>query len=234
MGPLAFFHDASWLLKPIVGALEQHLANLEHSMFVLSFTRKSDSLSQWGLYGDHGKGVALGFDLSTLRAPDGPPLGVGLSEPVVGPCCYDTEIQELAVQKTIKPLIDFAGSQVESFGPEQRVELIRATAGHVLVVSALLGGCLKHPGFVEEDEWRVLVLGTTPEPPPTLKTRSHKYGPGDATYVELPFGPSTSLPLTHVTLGPQVDSAAEMRIRNVFARYGHAPIFTRSTIPYRG
>ena len=232
--PKGIFIDYGWLLKPIVQALDAHLKDVEHRMFVLSFTKLANSLSQWVRYAGDGNGVALGFDLSRLRAPEALPPGPGLSEPVVGPCTYDLELQGRAIERVVKPMIEFAIEQEQGFGPEPRVELIRATAVHVLLTSALLGGVLKHPGFVEEEEWRVLVLSASKAVPAAVKTRPHRYGTGDAEYIELQFGTTAGLPITHVTLGPRVDPSTEQRVRDCLANYGHTPQVVRSGIPYLG
>lgn len=40
---------------------------LKHQTLIVCFSKESDMLSQWRAYGDDGKGVSIGFDVSMLK-----------------------------------------------------------------------------------------------------------------------------------------------------------------------
>jgi Protein of unknown function (DUF2971) len=227
----SFSAGNEWLIDPVAFTVRNDAKERRHLMFVASFSAAFDSLSQWRAYANDGAGVALGFDLSELRADDAPPIAEGLSRPVVCPCVYDRTLQREVIETSIRPIVDFALAH-RAAKIENNEALRRAAALHTLVAANELGGLLKNSGFSEEREWRILVVSDRPGPvPKAVKFRNTRFGP--APYVEVSLRRSGVLPLHHVVVGPRVDPAAIRALRMMFDREELDVRITQSEVTYR-
>jgi hypothetical protein len=171
-----------WLLPYLMRAIERDAENRATLMFVASFSRAADSLSQWRAYADDGRGVAIGFDLTHL-SDQGDSLGTEFAGPTVDRCIYNPKLQREIVSDCLPEQLA-AGIRFVAQGGDQktaRVEVARS----LLVSVGVLGCVLKQSGFREEREWRILVMGKKGLQASSLGFRDSKYGP--APYVKVPI-----------------------------------------------
>lgn len=119
------------------------LSNVESCPFFCLFLCQSGNiLSQWRGYGDDGRGVAIGFNLHALGFQSGMP-GLNAYGPDIKafPIEYDEDKQLQTVDKLLSMLTHSAC--------DERV------ISEVVAVGAALAISFKHPGFREEQEWRL-------------------------------------------------------------------------------
>ena len=120
--------------------------------FVACFCEYEDLLSQWRGYGTGQAGVSLGLNLSRLAQIGHLPPNTYLRKVV-----YDADLQRESVRtateswlQTAETLLD-SGTNAKAIFPYPAIwALQQALAEHHL--------CLKHPGYAEEQEWRLIKL----------------------------------------------------------------------------
>lgn len=169
-------------------------------VFVTCFCAKDDLLSQWRGYGASGGGYSLEFysALLTQKAPtDDSPQIFSLERVIYRPR------EKRAV---IESLLDMAANHLSAAPGDESIPEVSG------VLSSLLGHLcarLKHSGFEEEDEWRLIctvphLLREDPDTPKVL------FRPGSShliPYVELKARAWTGpwkgfLPVTGIRVGP--------------------------------
>jgi hypothetical protein len=217
--------EPDWLLPALLRAVRGDAEQRTRLMFVASFSRDGDSLSQWRAYADDGAGFSLGFDPSALHAST-TPVGEQLTEPVLDRCIYSKRAQRGALEDCIPQQIA-AGIRFVANGGDTKTARLEVTRS-VLVSVGLLGCILKQSGFREEREWRILVMAHKGLQS-ALEFRDTKFGP--APYVKVPLG--TPLPLARVVLGPRTNPAVERTVRLMLDRHGSTASITRSRVSYR-
>jgi hypothetical protein len=146
-------------------------------MFIVCFCEDGDLLSQWRGYGTD-QGYALGFDTEQLKA-----LNIGETIPVQygipNPAEYFAQELEVASHRSGHP------GMVEWHASEQLLPRLAR---------------VKHPGFAEEREWRILIqmpLYELKEPKVSVQFRPSSMGP--IAYLVIPFPPEC---LREVIIGP--------------------------------
>lgn len=200
-------------------------------LYVVSFCRKGDLLSQWRGYGAFGAGYAVGFDLATLAPP---PQVARLIE-----VTYDDEILRSAVHYILDIYIehlDHCGWQ----HAEDVVDWSRAT------LNSLAQG-FKHPAYSEEREVRLLCsrYGSyerqekeqrTYEVPIMYRAR----GANIVSYLDLPLAfadqaEGTKLPIREVVIGPGASLEQNKRsLEGLLSSHGYANVrIVGSQIPFR-
>jgi hypothetical protein len=198
------------------------------SMFIVSFSKLDDSLSQWRAYANNGDGLALGFDLRELWKEE-QRVADGLSQPLVNACIYDENTQRQTVAEMLRPLLTYMLKNWKDLEDRNAAQV--ALIQQVLVAANLLGVMMKNPGFHEEAEWRVVVMKASEAALSSVRFRDTKYGP--APYVELPLSKTDKLPLTNVVFGPRVEAPAKRSIRMMLESYGYSPTITNAKATYR-
>lgn len=121
----------------------------ELEFYVLCFSEEPNSLSQWRGYADEGKGVNIGFNISSTKARSIFMDGFDLKYPFYyGPVIYDTEAAIKIVRGYMEPYIG-----IEEPNPKS----VRFTA-HLLSCWAIF---YKEQHFKEEKEYRLVYIPNT-------------------------------------------------------------------------
>jgi len=179
-------------------------------MYIVCFCKSGDLLSQWRGYGVD-QGYALGFDktkLASLNIGEIAPVQYGIPNPKD---FFDDELKT-ACHPTAHPgTYDYFSSR--DFLP--RIAKI------------------KHPGFAEEKEWRIMTQLAVLEDDidnPKIKFRPSKMGP--ISYLAHTF---THNCLKEIVIGPgEYSTVRENAVRNLLNHYHFEKVHTRiSTIPLR-
>lgn len=197
--------------------------------YACCFCEDPDILSQWRAYTDRGGGYAIGFDMEDLtRAGVKPNLSLF-------PVDYGTGVNEELLAHDIKVLCE-ALLQCAQQSPGNDDVLVSAACEDLKLAFIFRLFWLKHPGFAEEKEWRILANFDSAD-----VTRL-KFRQGQTTflpYVELEpsaFGDSfAKLPIREVVHGPTAHpQLAAQALDALFKKNGFtAPKIWGSTIPLR-
>jgi hypothetical protein len=177
------------------------------TMFVTCFCEDPDLLSMWRCYSGQGGGFCLAFD--------GPSLNNGL-------------------QRDHLNVGDFAARLVKVYygeRPPDKMESLLTAGGHS-TAQWVLENMIKHEGFAEEKEWRIIV----PDPPESQMSFCSSHATIKAfVNIKNQFGDG-KLPLKKILYGPTLrhDAALMKTLLWMTHRYGYAftPI-DHSKIPYR-
>jgi len=174
--------------------------------YVVAFSADGgDRLSQWRAYGDWGAGFSIGFDYEKLSHHFGDFTRV---LPVTYPreaqkevLAYEVLVDEVEQSWTIRE------NAVHRW--TDHVEVIDRYCRSQLVAFLLAeSAALKHPGFNEEREFRLVATRMHPSCPKP-KFRAGKYG--IVPYVELGSRCGPRLPVKKVTQGPTADRLSARR-----------------------
>lgn len=120
--------------------------------YIICFCENGDLLSQWRAYSDAASGVSIGFDRDDIRWICESWPNLSLFKIV-----YEEAEQVAAVRSVVCDWIELvqelvaSGEEWSALFPLPALELLRAQLSEFHIT-------FKHPGFVEEQEWR-LVLG---------------------------------------------------------------------------
>lgn len=210
----------SVFLPEVIGSIADN--PLDPKIFVTSFCRCGDLLSQWRGYGLDG-GYAIGFDypaLDTMRKDEYNKrcFFMSLFDFVV----YNDETIPKSFENSIDNLINMLGDFFNKPQP-QREEALKLYIENLPL--------LKHKGFFEEQEYR-LVFATKSAQVSDIKFR---YRSGVAVPYIVLFGDEhIPLPIREIVVGPSQD--AELRVQSIqlmLVQKGLNPDFVKlSSIPY--
>lgn len=221
LDPFGSLVNTQDLLQSVLkGAKKGLLSKDSQNLFVASFSKHGDQLSQWRGYGQGGRGVSLGFDLTKLR----PPAESG-STFAFGPCVYKPVLKKAIIHNSIDKVrlaaegwlkdmlkeLDLAAQQgkdltsfAKSLTTPDAMALLRKTTEAFLVELFRFTPFLKHESFEEEAEWRI-VAPLSPGGSVSFVKRFMRHG----TSMLLPtVNPSLrgtgekELPLKQVIIGP--------------------------------
>ncbi|WP_305842239.1 DUF2971 domain-containing protein [Photobacterium leiognathi] len=150
---------------------------IKHDIYVASFSENADLLSQWRGYCPQGSGVSIGFDSEILNAYC-ENQGYRLEK-----CIYDSEIQSSRIIDITKRCLDIfpqpsiTREDYSSLGSKEQVvftlnERERTTNGQDRDAAKAatdwlceqVNECaplIKHSGFHEESEWRIVAHNPT-------------------------------------------------------------------------
>jgi hypothetical protein len=192
------------------------------SAFVISFCGRCDKASQWLHYCRSGTGVALGF---------APELGQIVKRDLAW-IDYDPVSQTSRLER----LIDAGRSVVARAGAPQPW-MIEAAAHLVSIYIPALAVRMKHPSFVDEEEWRLIGLdvrrdGVSRTPPPaggSFKWR--RTGAMPVPYEELSFAHRLEA-LEEVVVGYSSPLGLDA-VRLLLSEQGMRPSVRRSDVPVR-
>jgi hypothetical protein len=202
----------------------------------------ADVLSQWRAYGDGGQGVAIGFDLNALRSL------VSSDELPITLALHQVEYQQVAHEAAVRPLYqqlseliaagaltdadlaELLGAETTSV-PEAAPTASRSAARLLMTLLSHADTYfrLKHEGFSEEKEWRLLsnqFHGISEE----CRFRAR----GSRVVAYRPFSiPNVSDLITEVVAGPRHSTHLSL-LSSVLRQAGLLKTPVRaSTIPYR-
>ena len=200
--------------------------------FAISFCEKENLLSQWRGYGQSGSGFALGFQtdrLSEFVAEQRPDSNLRPEESVpviLRRVIYEQHTQENFVRSWIRAIVKSLRFDRRAKTPTQTE---RPYTQLDMAVIRLLYECLvcfKHPGFYEEEEWRLIQQGRVGDQDVTkvdFRTKSGRI----VSYTPLTFRSAgrraglqgrdpNVLPIVAITYGPTLDPGGSERALRAF------------------
>ncbi len=203
----------------------QRLVDMAHP-FVASFTLNSGSLKHWGEYGDRAKGYAIGFRSLPLPTKE-VELDFGSDTAVdYQACIYDeSEFRKRARSEALRIAADFE-TYVNTFGPQVEEPVREHAIAWILAKFGSLVPFAKHGSFWEENEWRLLLVGT----PKRGGVRDTKYG--QANFAKYSLKKPNRMDLAELVAGPRADLEL-LRREAEKAGYGDVPV-TQFESSYRG
>jgi hypothetical protein len=140
-------------LEKLFNQLHFQKTNQSH-IFTVSFSESRDQLSQWRAYTRNG-GYALSFKGSALSHV------ANAQGYLIAKCIYEETLK--------KELIDeFISNKVHESTTELNIDLLAILAANEFLIIAAM---MKHQGFSEEKEWR-LISTTSRDDPSQIKYRS--------------------------------------------------------------
>jgi hypothetical protein len=176
-----------------------HRFLLEHLLFTCSFTEAGNLLSQWRAYCPPSAGVSLGFHASELMdAADA--QGFQLVQAI-----YNRDAQLLLINEWLDFVLATKDGQEESPAkchPSQSYHShFRANEEALLQIAARM----KHRGFAEEREWRLVSKVGRDLQDPKLKFRAGKTRL--IPYIDFtpPLTNEQNMSLCHIYIGPAQD-----------------------------
>jgi hypothetical protein len=218
----------------IFDMLDDAERNTKH--YAVSFCGNGNLLSQWRGYGQSGGGFALGIaaaELTNFQAEilPNPPVDPGLLGVFLRKVIYEPQLQQQLVRGWIAFLLRWLDSRRASTADTPEAVRTSEPANIVarLLYEALV--CFKHPGFAEEEEWRLIQqgrIGRQDVCKVTFRARSGRI----VSYSPLTFrqaagqhrdgeSPRNDFPLSAVTFGPSLDGeAAERALRMLLESQG--------------
>ena len=234
IGSHDYLRDTSWKLggftdvSRILETLTTDPSSLGVEVYIASFSTKQDHLSQWRGYCPQG-GYALMFDYNDLKGT------IREQNFIFGKCLYDS-YQQSNDEEKIKDLVEAVVRKIAPLGydsaafspPGIQQEIVR----HVAAISPFI----KHGGFYEEDEWRLVCVETEQQ---TDCVREVHFGPQNKPYVKFNLD-NYSFEKLRVMVGPMLNqdkagvSAKEFLARQLTLSFDKAAEQVQlSEIPYR-
>ncbi len=203
-------------------------------IFVVSFSKTGDLLSQWRAYCPKNSGFNLGFDLKIIQEV------VNKQGFFISKCLYDPEEQKAAIKYLLRQwglfYIDNMG-RFSAFAKENDIEGLTGAVMEVTseLLEAVVHLCplLKDPSFVEEKEWRLVSHPISVEHPQV------KFREGNSMlvpYFDLHLTNNTEqLSIKSITIGPTSDPESSSDSLKAFLKskkinYDKVEV---SKIPYR-
>jgi hypothetical protein len=197
-----------------------HRFLLEHLLFTCSFTEAGNLLSQWRAYCPPSAGVSLGFEAQEL-------LGAADAQGFqLVKCIYARELQILLVNEWLNRVLatkdDKEDPPFKSHPSQSYHSHFRVNEETFLQIAARM----KHSGFSEEREWRLVSRVGRDLRDPKLKFRAGKTRLIPFIEFELPLTQGGALSLQHVYIGPAQDhnisfSAIASLLTNSGAKVSH-------------
>lgn len=201
-----------WILSETLHKLEKQRSQI----FVASFSEKSDLLSQWRGYCPQGPGVSIGFDMDLLRQYS---IENGFK---LEKCIYDTFSQSQIFEKLTSeclnefPQFDMSRDAYNELSSKEKVNFEidsrlfmdkpenRIKVNHIfdkLKENITLNAPLvKHPGFHEESEWRIISHN------PTFQTHFRAAKSHLIPYLILPIIKEYPNIIKEICVGPNPES----------------------------
>jgi hypothetical protein len=207
------------VLDPLCERYDQHSLSNRTDSYVVSFSTRPDSLSQWRAYAAGGSGCCLGFE-SVDPWDDPKESETRTWAPTLHECIYDRDKFLQRCTAALEAVL-CAFETVEGVHKPQSALLVQTAHRHILQLGAYLTPQLKDSGYVEEAEWRLIALV-----PPRRHDRIH-FRPHPLTtvpYFKLPMaGPGEQMKLSALTIGPMQDQErGDIAAQMLLERYGYS------------
>jgi hypothetical protein len=210
-------------------------------VFIASFSEQGDQLSQWRAYGGGGSGYAIGFQKlprGSTGNDETAPFALSLFR-----CNYD----EVAFRELVSDRIQRAAQALERLAPRFVQEAARSLAlgtamAALFRVLSYETPRLKHSGFSEEKEWRLVAITAPPDGengltwPEDVGFRARNGGLVPFLKLSCCVEPGPArLGLARVVVGPAEDpERATLAARMLLEKYGYDPdIVSLSGVPFR-
>jgi hypothetical protein len=203
------------------------------TFYIACVSEDGNLLSQWRAYADDGRGASIGFDSGAFAFPQGlnftqvfhmDPLGCTLDRVV-----YE-EREQLEAARRVFSFIDQMARTDIIENPYSYDALID-TGRDCLSYAARL---LKHPGFREEREWRIVYDGQADRALSGIgrERKSRVRGAAEIGYFPFEFR-HAARPLRELVLGPKCAMTVE-EAAVLLERCGYGEVVIRkSDVPYR-
>ena len=202
---------------------------LKDRTYITSFSSAVDCLPMWGMYGQNGHGLALGFDTAILK-----------TDLILFKCLYATEKNEKWLKEEISKLMKAPGDLGKLLKEENILSKILDNSLNMLLVYILLWTLSKNPAYAYEEEIRCMLIvekeynqetkGSSVEKKEFIKYRlkNNLIVP----YVEL-YLPKTAL--KEIWIGPTNDmELATKSLRTYLDHMGFNEVeIKQSKVPYR-
>jgi hypothetical protein len=206
-------------------------------IYIISFSEEPDMLSQWRAYSDHAKGCCIEFDFTDSHLftifDEFSPWALE-----VLPVIYDESSQRKLMRSGIEKLLNYLSSYSLTGFSEVELGIV---AGFVIRALDLFALAFKHPGFVEEREWRVIASCQITQT--ETKKKYRHTDSGTINYLECIFLQGDKerlwqrklLPITGIKYGPLADVSVKDEINKLLSinGYDNQVVYTNSTIPLR-
>ena len=255
-----------WAVENIFGS--DFLNPNSAQIFVASFSDSENDLNQWRAYSHGTYGVSISFDLEAIRPPVESDLAVTFA-----PCIYDDGEKERLVQRALYYFVNesqtlwshtiqqflqnAAGKARPSF--EEILAFTNASFSSAKYKTQLktgfiearkrilwLAGLLKHRGFKDEKEWR-LVLPISPGKDKTNlihPIRIRQTAGAQVPYIAFPLDavttssdpavpPTPALPINDLMLGPSASKDAVKAALDFLQSNSINVVPRLSDVPYR-
>lgn len=198
-----------------------------------------DRLSQWrGYGGSDGPAYSISFDTDALRSLEcRQDRGQQFSRPILRKVIYDVDRQVAILARYINEYLDALIDRPQPVG----AGAMKAIAFSFQAGLQFPAACFKHPGFAEEDEWRLILNGTTNPP----KFRASRIGLIPFKEIEnsrtpASFGNGTlqsqtpSLPIARLRQGPTAEpDLAARSMAQFLSIHGYNTELKLSRVPFR-
>ena len=182
--------------------LEQLFSDKKIKLFNFSFCAKKDYLCAWRAYADDGSGVSIGFNRQNMIQREGIP-------PYIGKVYYHDD----ELKNCIAELISIV--HLDLLQTNNNPEMRNKHAEYAASALSPLFSLIKHPGFEEEDEHRLV----------------HKLEEENTTPITYPFNLED---IKEIWIGPSSPPNTENDINLILNELNiHDIPVIRSDIPYR-
>jgi hypothetical protein len=221
--------------KEVPAFVSKVLAKVRRSgVFVASFSKKRDDLSQWRAYGGAGPGFSLGFARDALEL-----LGTAEQFDVVD-CEYDLKKQKEELKKNIEAKAEAmraAERKIEkNFDAKVREEFFDKWSFELFKVVERVAVRNKSPSFSDEREVRLVMRpGRRPPSLSPLSVRFRQSRSLVVPYVEIPtLCHGQPSPIKQVVVGPCAHSSEVAEaIQQLLAQKHLTAVVKSSSIPFR-
>lgn len=222
--------------EKVIFDLLNEIKNKMKHCYLISFSKNADTLSQWRAYTSTASGgVCIGFYSKSLQTDR--------ETFYLSPCSYTKCINSSSLIDC-GSIIDIAKYRVSNEGQknieiqskkdEMSIQLLLAYGGKLTTINCLddleaFVTTVKHHGFYEEQEWRLIAVR------PNIKKYPEKLSDKNKRFIEFPFKPVSAI--SKIIISPHGD---KNKIRNVIECYKNKGILSEdcevidSQIPYRG
>lgn len=190
-----------------------------YPLYAASFSGKGDLLSQWRAYCPASGGVSIGFSSKALNQSSGT---------ILCHCLYDLTQQKELLRQMIDSVLTTWRPQLNNGQLKNEVSLGTDFLSLLLVLAAIY----KHPGFDEEDEWRLTRRSNASDPFQPLFREGRS---GIVPYTEFSLCDGTTSSIDRVVVGPNPHQELALHAVDSLlqtSNVSHVPVF-RSDIPYR-
>lgn len=203
--------------------------------YTASFTTQRDDPEQWERYGDHGRGVAIGFSPSMFGIVDA--AGLQPHEmSFVGPVLYDRAAifarHDAAIRAAAASFLIAAEQHPDIMADKANGLPFMDRLAKELIASPLIWNCItskEHALWAREREIRLIVMGQTENLASYVQHRQREAEP--VPYVAHPFRVRAPGALHEVVIGPEAGDEVEAEVAQMLRNFGVDRVcITRSSV----
>ncbi|MEA3476534.1 MAG: DUF2971 domain-containing protein [Candidatus Cloacimonadota bacterium] len=202
----------------------------EYEVYVSSFSREKDLLSQWRAYCPKNDGYSIGFKFDELSK-----YSTQLSQSILLPCVYNQKDKKNIIdnlkQFVLSELINIL--ELNKNSKSQIEDKLESLSNTYTKMFLLVVSVLKDDSFSEEKEWRIIYFKSKKEDSTLINFRA-----GTSTiipYVELELKTKFRFfPLSEIIIGPnQYKQLARESLKIYLNSLNLKCKITSSRVPYR-